>query len=405
MKKNDLIDTIPNKYLSQLPETEQEQLLDELDAIFNHIPKALRSHLPEIAWDRFFNDEQINVKSIMVHYGDDRESFMRECISANSPADSRGNYFDIKLKTDTPGYVLTSLLNIDFNAVEKVFADYNTDEWFSYFSGTNLPVNCEDIYSRLLSISDVFRLYLPDEWSSYVFDLQTIVMVGETIENLRKYISFCERQQLPYNSPFFSFLISLNFFGPLGDDIFVQAEQVEIFDDMFEYGQLIGELDKVYEVFTKSLNQNAVGVNCYLLEPDDRLQKIAMISFKELSDRGKVIRKCQNCGKYFIPTKRSDTLYCDNPSPADPELTCKEYGTRRLWYEKQKEDELATLSRKIASAKGMLAKRNPDIPGYAAAYNYFKEQRLVWKKAVKDGTKSRDEYREWLLAMQNQKTL
>ena len=126
---------------------------------------------------------------------------------------------------------------------------------------------------------------------------------------------------------------------------------------------------------------------------------------KALSVRDKPIRKCQNCGKYFIPDKRIDTLYCDNPSPKAPEMTCKEYGTRRLWYEKQKEDELATLSRNIASAKGMLAKRNPNMPEYAAAYSYFKEQRLIWKKAVKDGEKTRDEYREWLLTMQNQKTL
>ena len=65
-------------------------------------------------------------------------------------------------------------------------------------------------------------------------------------------------------------------------------------------------------------------------------------------------------------------------------MTCKEYGTRRLWYERQKEDELAKLSRNIASAKAMLAKRNPDIPQYAESYNYFKAQRLVWIKDIKD---------------------
>ncbi len=81
------------------------------------------------------------------------------------------------------------------------------------------------------------------------------------------------------------------------------------------------------------------------------------------------------------------------------------YGSRRLWYERQKDDELATLSRKIASAKGMLAKRNPDISEYAESYEYFKKQRLLWMKEVKAGHKTREEYREWLLYMQSQKRI
>ena len=86
-------------------------------------------------------------------------------------------------------------------------------------------------------------------------------------------------------------------------------------------------------------------------------------------------------------------------------MTCKEYGNRRLWYERQNEDELATLSRKIASAKGMLAKRYPDIPDYAAAYEYFKAERMIWKKAVEEGRKTKEEYREWLLLMKSHKVI
>lgn len=132
---------------------------------------------------------------------------------------------------------------------------------------------------------------------------------------------------------------------------------------------------------------------------------IMVCSILEIARQGKVVRKCQYCGKYFIPAKRSDTLYCDNLSPENSDMTCKQYAASRLWYERQKEDELANLSRKIASAKGMLAKRNPDIPQYAESYEYFKAHRLTWIKAVKDGTKSKDEYREWLIYMQSKKRI
>ena len=53
----------------------------------------------------------------------------------------------------------------------------------------------------------------------------------------------------------------------------------------------------------------------------------------------------------------------------------------------------------------MLAKRNPDIPEYAQSYNYLKIERKKWKAAVRDGRKTRDEYREWLLTMQEQKII
>ena len=53
----------------------------------------------------------------------------------------------------------------------------------------------------------------------------------------------------------------------------------------------------------------------------------------------------------------------------------------------------------------MLAKRNPDIPDYAASYEYFKAERLIWKKAVDEGLKTKEEYWKWLLLMQSQKVI
>lgn len=47
----------------------------------------------------------------------------------------------------------------------------------------------------------------------------------------------------------------------------------------------------------------------------------------------------------------------------------------------------------------MLAKRKPDIPQYAESYEHFKAQWLIWINAVKEGTKTQEEYREWLLYM------
>ena len=52
------------------------------------------------------------------------------------------------------------------------------------------------------------------------------------------------------------------------------------------------------------------------------------------------IKKCENCGKYFIPTSRSDEKYCDNVSPQNPQKTCKEYGAKKTYRDKINSDKI-----------------------------------------------------------------
>ena len=347
------------------------------------------------------------VKSITAHFGDSKESFECALITPSSEEKDECERVSVKLKTDTLGHTLTSLMNIDFDNVAAIFVDLKWE--IDADARFDPPVNFAEIYSRLLSVSDVFGLYLPSEWSECREDLEyATVGVAVTMDKLRKYISFCEQRSLKYNSPFFTFLISTGFFGVLGDDIFVQGKQWELFERLY-VGDAGLELTEWYDVFEKNIKPAIDGVHSYTIEPSNsiasKLERVAMISLKELSDRGKVIRKCQICGRHFVPANRSDTLYCDNPSPENPKKTCKEYGRTELCYKKQKEDEIAHLARNIASAKSMLAKRNPDIPEYERSYRSFIEQRDNWKNAVENGEKTNDDFKEWLLEMKKRKIL
>lgn len=368
------------------------------------IPEDILAQLPESIRARLLDDSTMYAKQIMAHYWDNQESFMYEGIPTNRPPESHGEYYTIKLKSNAPGYVLTTLLNTDFETVTDIVADLEWEDPAEDYRDP--PMNYEEIYNRLLSISDVFGFYLPTEWKVWQYDLASLVEgVAGAVSALKKYIAFCNRRQIPYTGQFFTFLISNGYFD-IDPSILMPFDEAVRFENLFDDGgELIDELDGIYDTFMRGFDPSTTGSNCYIVGAEDRLRDVAIVSFFDLASRGKTIRQCQICGKYFIPAKRADTLYCDNPSPEAPEMTCKEYGNRRLWYERQKEDELATLSRKIASAKGMLAKRNPDIPQYADSYEYFKEQRLIWMKAVKEGTKTQDEYREWLLLMQSQKRI
>jgi hypothetical protein len=115
---------------------------------------------------------------------------------------------------------------------------------------------------------------------------------------------------------------------------------------------------------------------------------------------GPVIKTCALCGRQFIP-KRADAIYCDSPSPAEQSLTCKEYNSRRLFYQKQKEDEAKHLARNISTALRMQVKRHPEDTAYQIHWECFATNRAQWQADLKNGTKTKEEYISWLRKFKN----
>lgn len=70
------------------------------------------------------------------------------------------------------------------------------------------------------------------------------------------------------------------------------------------------------------------------------LKDILNIYFNYYLENNIHIKKCENCGKYFIPTSRSDEKYCDNVSPQNPQKTCKEYGAKKTYRDKINSDKI-----------------------------------------------------------------
>ena len=57
----------------------------------------------------------------------------------------------------------------------------------------------------------------------------------------------------------------------------------------------------------------------------DVLLEVVLDDFSNLFE----IKKCENCGKYFIPQMTGFTKYCNRPSPQKSNKTCKEYASKR----------------------------------------------------------------------------
>lgn len=106
------------------------------------------------------------------------------------------------------------------------------------------------------------------------------------------------------------------------------------------------------------------------------------------------IKKCKNCGRYFIPENRTSSIYCNRK--VEGNKTCKDIGASNTYNEKLKKDEVNALYRKTLSAKKMLANRNPDIPMYLEKYEEWKKTANKYKQDIKNGLKTNEEFKEWI---------
>jgi len=132
---------------------------------------------------------------------------------------------------------------------------------------------------------------------------------------------------------------------------------------------------------------------------------VSMIRFElcNIMEKKVIIKNCANCDRFFVPLNRSDTIYCDNPSPQDPTKTCKAIGATIARQTKERTDMATNLYRSIYMYRQMKAKRNPDIPAYKEAFEWYKTETKQWKADVKAGKRTEAEFIEWLKKVKEQK--
>lgn len=261
--------------------------------------------------------------------------------------------------------------------------------------------------------------------ANFFSDEDVIVEDINILYLLKEYIDFCNEYPLLYSIDYFNcFLDVVNSYNLLPETAPYSVHQDELKQDEIiigvsidfppDNGESYVDLDTYdYRKNSAILRKNLLEFVPYSYNPDDTvlvydvsdLVGAALISASTLIDEQFPIKKCGICGKYFVPLNRSDTLYCDRISPADPRRTCKEYGSQKLWYDRLKSDEVAKMARNIYCAKQMLVRRNPDIVGYRKMFEYFKTERKKWEALVKSGKKSKEEYTSWLNEMKAKKTL
>lgn len=108
------------------------------------------------------------------------------------------------------------------------------------------------------------------------------------------------------------------------------------------------------------------------------------------------IVKCKNCGKFFVPTGRSDAVYCTYPSPQDHEKTCREIGAQISRSNKEKSDITTKEYRKVYMRYKMLIRRHPEETKYEEQFNRLKNEVKEWRNKMAQGQTTVEEFMNWL---------
>lgn len=106
--------------------------------------------------------------------------------------------------------------------------------------------------------------------------------------------------------------------------------------------------------------------------------------------------KCANCNEYFVNEGRSDAIYCNNPSPQNPEKTCREIGAQVTRANKEKNDVATKEYRKVYMKYKMITIRHPEDREGKKTFDRLVEEVKDWRKNMANGTVTTDEFLEWL---------
>ena len=135
-------------------------------------------------------------------------------------------------------------------------------------------------------------------------------------------------------------------------------------------------------------------LNSYSFSCSDIIQSF-IIELLEMAEMDTIeIKKCKNCGKFFVPENRSDELYCGNIY--ENGKTCKEVGHFRKKQKLMKENDDLRIYRNVYQKLLLRTRRNPNNSEYEKDFKDFKEKNLELKEKINNNELTQEDYMKWL---------
>lgn len=111
---------------------------------------------------------------------------------------------------------------------------------------------------------------------------------------------------------------------------------------------------------------------------------------------------CTNCANFFIPTSRTDEVYCNRKSPQNPNKTCKEYGAKKTYRDEIKSIPIKYEHNKTSQFFRMRINRanttnTKDKEMYQKKFNTYKENYQKKKEQYQSGKLKEKDFVEWII--------
>ncbi len=274
------------------------------------------------------------------------------------------------------GRLLINLLNADFsnfdNAYNTFFYLYGFELLKEYVPAKELTTT----YSTEEELVKVMKGVYEDSFG-YLTDMQY---------NFRKCVDFI--YNLNGNEDLKGYKPSSKFIASLvthHNDVYSYSSDIEVILDTYsdkylKYG------NQSLEKLTKELDQNESFIPMTNVYTSEKLSNIAFVVLEQITKNYNLpIKKCQHCGRYFMPSIRQDELYCDLPN--EDGKSCREKGAKQTYKEKLEKDPVLQEYRKAYQKKFMeVSRSNGD--------KQKKEDFEEWKIIIQDMLKNYKENKE-----------
>ena len=286
------------------------------------------------------------------------------------------------------GTNLIDFLNTNFSNFDEYFVWFTKffTSYIKYFEKSdmeNLKIDKSYSYDEIENLGQkYFKLIKKDaikvqriysEFVDYIFNKHPLENSRTMTSQMRFYIYYTSHFKTlkPYVTDFKI------------DDAF----NYKIFPEYLETSE-----DKLLEFFTTG--QHFADVYSETNATSSSVYTILYITlFKFVEENKYIIKKCKNCGKYFI-TDNPRINYCNNLFKG--KQTCRDIGNQIAQRIKQENDKVYGKYRKIYAKKAMLVKRNPDIEVYKNDYENWKTEAKKFMDAIRSEKKTYEDFDKWL---------
>ena len=170
--------------------------------------------------------------------------------------------------------------------------------------------------------------------------------------------------------------------------------EILIRDSYSNKNQEFGNMNEIE--LLNQLKDNAMLVSMMDMHQSNDLSAICYLVLEELVQMSNLpIKKCQNCGMYFIPSSRLDEIYCDYPK--ENGKTCREQGAFQAYNERLKQNKALAEYRRLYQQKSMAVGRNKDNEQMKKDFEKWKKDAKDKVNKLKHGVLTEDEVYEWLV--------